>query len=55
MGKGKGEPEMYVAVIKEGTVIFELAGVPEEIAKQTMARCAHKMPLRMRFIKRRHF
>lgn len=55
MGKGKGEPEMYVAVIKEGTVIFELAGVPEEIAKQTLARCAHKMPLRMRFIKRRHF
>jgi len=55
MGKGKGEPEMYVAVVKEGTVIFELAGVPEEIAKQTLARCAHKMPLRMRFVKRRHF
>lgn len=55
MGKGKGEPEMYVAVVKEGTVIFELAGVPEEIAKQTLARCAHKMPLRMRFVRRRHF
>ena len=55
MGKGKGEPEMYVSVVKEGTVIFELAGVPEEIAKETLARCAHKMPLRMRFVKRRHF
>ena len=55
MGKGKGEPEMYVAVVKEGTVIFELAGVPEEMAKQTLSRCAFKMPLRMRFIKRRHF
>jgi len=55
MGKGKGEPEMYVAVVKEGSVIYELAGVPEEVAKDTLARCAHKMPLRMRFIKRRHF
>lgn len=55
MGKGKGEPEMYVAVVKEGTVLYELAGVPEDVAKETLARCAHKMPLRMRFVKRRHF
>ncbi len=55
MGKGKGEPEQWVAVVKEGTVLYELAGVPEEIAKQTLSRTAHKMPLRVRFIKRRHF
>jgi large subunit ribosomal protein L16 len=55
MGKGKGEPEQWVAVVKEGTVLYELAGVPEEIAKQTMSRAAHKMPVRVRFVKRRHF
>jgi large subunit ribosomal protein L16 len=52
MGKGKGEPEYYVAVVKPGTVVFELAGVTEEIAKSAFARVAQKMPLRMRFIKR---
>ena len=55
MGKGKGEPEQYVAVVKEGTVLYELAGVPEEIAKETLSRTAHKMPVRVRFVKRRHF
>lgn len=52
MGKGKGEPEFYVAVVKPGTIIYELAGVGEDVAKNAFARVAHKMPLRMRFIKR---
>jgi large subunit ribosomal protein L16 len=55
MGKGKGEPDQWVAVVKEGTILYELAGVPEEIAKQTLSRTAHKMPVRVRFVKRRHF
>ncbi len=55
MGKGKGEPDHYVAVVKEGTVLFELSGVPEDVAKETLARTAHKMPVRVRFVKRRHF
>lgn len=52
MGKGKGEPEFYAAVVKPGTIIFELAGVTEVVAKNAFARVAHKMPLRMRFVKR---
>ncbi len=55
MGKGKGEPDHYVAVVKEGTVLYELSGVPEDIAVETLARTAHKMPVRVRFVKRRHF
>ena len=54
MGKGKGEPDQWVAVVKEGTILFELAGVPEDIARQTLSRTAHKMPVRVRFVKRRH-
>jgi large subunit ribosomal protein L16 len=53
MGKGKGEPDHWVAVIKEGTVLFELAGVTEEQAKLCFARLAHKMPVPVRMIKRR--
>lgn len=54
MGKGKGEPDQWVAVVKEGTMLYELAGVPEDVAKQTLSRTAHKMPVRVRFVKRRH-
>jgi len=54
MGKGKGEPDEWVAVVKEGTILYELAGVPEDIAKQTLSRTAHKMPIRVRLVKRRH-
>lgn len=54
MGKGKGEPDQWVAVVKEGTILYELAGVPEDIARQTLCRTAHKMPVRVRFVKRRH-
>ena len=53
MGKGKGEPEFWAAVVKPGTVLFELSGVPEETARLCFSRIAHKMPFRCRFVKRR--
>jgi large subunit ribosomal protein L16 len=53
MGKGKGEPDHWVAVVKEGTVLFELGGVTEQQAKLCLARLAHKMPIPVRMIKRR--
>lgn len=54
MGKGKGEPDYWVAVVKPGTVLFEIGGVPEEVARQALSRVARKMPYRCRFLKRRH-
>lgn len=54
MGKGKGEIEYWVARVKPGTVLFEIGGVPEDMAKQALARVAHKMPIRCRFVTRRH-
>ncbi len=54
MGKGKGEPEYWCAVVKPGTVMFEVAGVDEATAKRALARVAHKMPVRTRFLERRH-
>lgn len=53
MGKGKGEPEYWAAVIKPGTVLFEIGGVAEEAARMCLARLAHKMPVHVRFLKRR--
>ena len=53
MGKGKGEPEHWVATVKPGTVMYELAGVTEEQARVCFARLAHKMPVRVRFTRRR--
>ena len=53
MGTGKGEPAHWVAVIKPGAVLFELAGVTEQQARLCFARLAHKMPVRVRMIKRR--
>jgi large subunit ribosomal protein L16 len=53
MGKGKGEPEYYAAVIRPGQVIFEVAGVPEELAKLALARTAAKLPVRCRFVHRK--
>ena len=52
MGKGKGEPDYWAATIKPGTMLYELGGVSEQQAKITFARLAHKMPLRVRMIKR---
>jgi large subunit ribosomal protein L16 len=54
MGKGKGETDYWAARVKPGTVMFEIGGVSESVAKQALARVAHKMPIRCRFVKRRH-
>jgi large subunit ribosomal protein L16 len=53
MGTGKGEPEAWVAVVRPGTILYELGGVTEEQAKICFARLAHKMPIRVRFARRR--
>ncbi len=53
MGKGKGEPSYWAAVIKPGSVLYEISGTTEDVAKMCFARLAHKMPMRVRFIKRR--
>ena len=53
MGKGKGEPEAWVAVVRTGTVMYELSGVTEEQAKVCLSRLAYKMPVRCRFVRRR--
>ena len=52
MGKGKGEPEYWAAVVKPGTILYELGGVAEAAAKICLARLAHKMPIRVRMVKR---
>lgn len=52
MGKGKGEPEYWAAVVKPGTMLFEVGGVTEQAAKMCLARLAHKMPVRVRFVRR---
>jgi large subunit ribosomal protein L16 len=52
MGKGKGSPELWVAVVKPGRVMFELEGVTPEIAKHAMALAAAKMPVRTKFVTR---
>ena len=54
MGKGKGEPEAWVAVVKPGTVLFEIGGVDELTAKGALRRIAAKMPVRCRMAYRRH-
>jgi len=54
MGKGKGEPDFWVARVRPGQVCFEIGGVPEDVAKEALARVAHKMPIRCRFVRRRH-
>ncbi|MDR0611114.1 MAG: 50S ribosomal protein L16 [Planctomycetaceae bacterium] len=53
MGKGKGEPEYWAAVVKPGTIMYEISGVPEETAKMCFNRLAHKMPVKCRFVKRK--
>ncbi len=52
MGKGKGNPEYYVSVIKPGQILFEMGGVPEEMARSAMRLCAYKVPFRTRFVRR---
>jgi large subunit ribosomal protein L16 len=53
MGSGKGAPEGWVAVIKPGRVLFEMAGVSEELAKEAMRLAAHKLPIDVKFISKR--
>ena len=53
MGKGKGEPEYWAAVIKPGMILFEISGLPEAQARDALARVAYKMPFRCRFVGRR--
>jgi large subunit ribosomal protein L16 len=52
MGKGKGNPEGWVAVVKPGRVMFELSGVPEELAREAMRVASHKLPVRTKFVQR---
>ena len=52
MGKGKGDPEFWVDVIKPGKILYEIEGVPEDTAREAMRLAAHKLPLRTRFISR---
>jgi len=54
MGKGKGELKDWVAVIKPGTMLFEISGVDEETARLALGRVAHKMPVKVRFVRRHH-
>lgn len=50
MGKGKGSPEYWVSVVKPGKVMFEIAGVTEEIAKEAMRLAMHKLPIKCKFV-----
>ncbi len=52
MGKGKGAPEYWVAVVKPGRVMFEIAGVSEEIAREALRLASHKLPVQTKFVKR---
>jgi len=52
MGSGKGIPDHWVAVVKPGRIMFEMAGVPEEAAREAMRLAAHKLPIETRFLKR---
>jgi large subunit ribosomal protein L16 len=54
MGKGKGDPEFWVDVIRPGRIIFEIEGVAEDVAREAMRLAAHKLPIRTRFIAREH-
>ena len=52
MGKGKGSPEAWVARVKPARIMYELEGVPEELAKEAMRLAAHKLPIKTRFVTR---
>lgn len=52
MGSGKGAPEFWVAVVKPGRILFEIAGVPEETAKEAIRLAGHKLPIKVRFVTR---
>ena len=50
MGKGKGTPEYWVAVVKPGRVLFEIAGVPEDVAREALRLAMHKLPVRCKIV-----
>jgi large subunit ribosomal protein L16 len=52
MGSGKGNPELWVAVVRPGRIMFELAGVSEDLAREALTLAGHKLPLRTRFVQR---
>jgi large subunit ribosomal protein L16 len=52
MGSGKGSPDQWVAVVKPGRVMFELAGVPEDLAREAIRLASHKLPVKCRFVTR---
>ena len=52
MGSGKGSPEYWVAVVKPGRVMFEIAGVSEEVAREALRLASHKLPIKTKFVKR---
>lgn len=52
MGKGKGAPEYWVAVVRPGRILFELEGIPEELAREAMRLAAHKLPMKTKFVTR---
>ena len=55
MGSGKGSPEYWVAVVKPGRVLFEIAGVTEEVAREAMRLASHKLPISTKFVTRKDF
>jgi large subunit ribosomal protein L16 len=52
MGHGKGEPEFWAAVVKPGTMLYEIGGVPEDVARTAFNRVAHKLSVKTRFVRR---
>jgi len=52
MGSGKGAPEYWVAVVKPGRVMFELAGIPEDVAREALRLASHKLPIKCKFVSR---
>ena len=54
MGKGKGSPDHWVCVIKKGRILFEMEGIPFELAKDSMRLAAHKLPIRTKLVVRSH-
>jgi large subunit ribosomal protein L16 len=52
MGKGKGSPDHWVAVVKPGRIMYEMEGVPEELAREAFRLASHKLPIRTRFVER---
>ena len=52
MGKGKGQPEAWVAVVKKGKIMFEIGGVSEDIAREALRLAMHKLPIKCKFVKK---